>query len=71
MADTETPARWETLSHDERMATLRSMSRCGGHFARHLSDAWLFADSVNAQRLAEAFPELLAKYGPGGPMHEV
>lgn len=71
MADTEQPTRWDTMSHDERMATLRSMSNMGGMFTRRLAEAWCYADSGNAKRLAQAFPDLLQAYGPGGSMHRM
>lgn len=73
MPDTEQPvagpATWQAMSHDQRMATLRSMVNSGGSFTRRLAEAWFFADSANSRRLAAAFPELVQRYGPGGPMH--
>lgn len=44
---------------------LRAMSVYGGGFAASLAAAWSLADSRNSARLAAAFHDLVAKYGPG------
>jgi hypothetical protein len=36
--------------------------RSGGSFAASIGDAYLVADSRNAPRLIEAFPELFARF---------
>jgi len=53
------------MTQDEIYYTAKSMDAFGGHFARHLSGALLAADAGNRQRIIEAFPELMVKYGPG------
>ncbi len=36
----------------------------GGNFAVKLADCLAAADPINRQRLLEAFPELVERYGP-------
>jgi hypothetical protein len=55
---------WTTMSETQRFQTLRSMLLRGGGFAQALATAWMRADSGNSDRLAEAFPDLILKYGP-------
>lgn len=43
-----------------------SMLRFGGGFVQGLSIALRAADRTNAQRIYDAFSDLLAPYGPGG-----
>lgn len=53
---------WRDMSETQRFHTLRNMETYGGGFVQRLADAWFAADSVNAMKLAEAFPELIEKY---------
>jgi len=41
------------------------MDQYGGSFVSSIAQALRFADPVNRQRLIDAFPDLVAKYGPG------
>lgn len=56
---------WTDMTPDQRRATLEAMCKFGGEWVRRLSMAWICADSINAAKLASAFPELIARYGPG------
>jgi len=40
------------------------MDQYGGSFVSSIAQALRFADPVNRQRLIDAFPDLVAKYGP-------
>jgi len=54
--------KWETMTEQERFDTLKAMEVYGGGFAGRLAEAWQVADSFNSNRLAAAFPDLIAKY---------
>jgi 2-oxo-4-hydroxy-4-carboxy--5-ureidoimidazoline (OHCU) decarboxylase len=41
------------------------MDQYGGSFVSSIAQALRYADPTNRQRLLDAFPELIAKYGPG------
>lgn len=56
---------WTDMTPDQRRATLAAMNKFGGDWVRRLAMAWICADAINAGKLAAAFPELIAKYGPG------
>lgn len=56
---------WVEMTEEQQFWTLRTMEFYGGGFTRKLADAWLLADSDNAKRLRDAFPEMARKYGPG------
>ena len=42
------------------------MQSHGGSFVGAIAQALRFADPVNRQRLLDAFPDLVQKYGPQG-----
>lgn len=56
---------WSDMTPGQRRATLEAMHKFGGDWVKRLTAAWFCADSINAAKLGEAFPELVAKYGPG------
>ena len=60
---------WIEMSAQQRFDTLRTMFVRGGGFASKLADAWMLADSGNADALARAFPDLVRRYGPGSAIH--
>lgn len=60
---------WIEMDETQTLTTLRTMQRFGGGFASKLADAWMAADSTNASRLRDAFPEMARKYGPGTALH--
>jgi hypothetical protein len=43
-------------------SAIDNMRRYGGNFATKLADAMVAADPENYDRLARAFPEIIAKY---------
>lgn len=56
---------WTDMTPDQRRETLATMGRFGGAFAQAIALALSKADPANAAKLAGAFHELIAKYGPG------
>ena len=46
-------------------AMLTLMDQYGGSFVSSIAQALRYADPTNRQRLLDAFPDLVAKYGPG------
>lgn len=58
---------WHTMGDEQRKMTLRAMGRFGGGFVQALAQAWQRADALQAGKLADAFPDLVEKYGPNGP----
>lgn len=57
------------LRGDELLYTTRAMDNFGGGFSRAIATALRTADSTNAARLQQAFPELISKYGPGSDFY--
>lgn len=69
-ADTQVAAAEKPLlKGDALLHTSRTMSRFGGGFAKAIADAALAADTTNAQRLQQAFPELFERFGPGSSFY--
>lgn len=58
------------LEGDELRNTLWAMRCYSGSFGHGISLACAAADSVNSQRLQDAFPELFEKYGPKSDFYE-
>ena len=46
------------------------MESKGGTFVSSLSQALRYADPVNRQRVLDAFPDLVEKYGPNSPFNK-
>jgi 2-oxo-4-hydroxy-4-carboxy--5-ureidoimidazoline (OHCU) decarboxylase len=47
------------------------MDQYGGSFVSSIAQALRYADPNNRQRLLDAFPDLVAKYGPGTKFAQV
>jgi hypothetical protein len=47
------------------------MDQYGGSFVSTLAQALRYADPTNRQRLLDAFPDIVAKYGPGTKFAQV
>ena len=47
------------------------MDQYGGSFVSALAQALRYADPTNRQRLLDAFPDLVAKYGPSSSFAQV
>lgn len=52
------------MTESELHDTLETAITFGGKFMATLARAVHYADSVNRQRLLEAFPEIIDRYGP-------
>jgi len=50
----------------ELHAMIARMDSYGGSFVSSIAQALRFADPTNRQRLLDAFPDLVQKYGPQG-----
>jgi hypothetical protein len=49
---------------------IKTIKRYGGSFYGNLASAMQVADSFNFDRIIQAFPELVTKYGPGSNMYQ-
>lgn len=50
------------MNYEEAHKAAQLMERLGGSFERNLALTYYRADSTNAKRLREAFPEIFQKY---------
>lgn len=50
------------MTYEEAHQAAQLMERIGGSFERNLALTYYRADSTNAQRLRNAFPEIFEKY---------
>ena len=57
------------MTESQTRATIRSAAHHGGSFMQKLAIAALAADPRNRSRILDAFPEMLAKYGPGSDLY--
>jgi 2-oxo-4-hydroxy-4-carboxy--5-ureidoimidazoline (OHCU) decarboxylase len=53
------------MTSTQLSAMITLMDQYGGSFVSALAQALRYADPTNRQRLLDAFPDLVAKYGPG------
>jgi hypothetical protein len=51
-----------TLTQQEKFQLIGNMRRYGGNFVSKLADALAAADHTNAQRIYDAFPDVIDKY---------
>lgn len=58
-----------TLSPTQLHRTWVAIKRNGGGFCQRLAAAWFHGDAAHRARLDQAFPEFLAKYGPGSAFY--
>ena len=52
-------------------AMLTLMDQYGGSFVSSIAQALRYADPTNRQRLLDAFPDLVAKYGPSSSFTQI
>jgi hypothetical protein len=52
-------------------AMITLMDQYGGSFVSSLAQALRYADPTNRQRLLDAFPDIVAKYGPGSSFAQI
>lgn len=64
-----TAAHTAPLTPTELHRTFTAIRSHGGGFCARLAEAWFHADAHNRARIAEAFPDLLVKYGPSSPFY--
>ena len=57
------------MTRNEQIYTAKAMKRFGGSFVKALGEALLLADEENADRIANAFPHYMEKYGPPSAMY--
>jgi hypothetical protein len=62
---------WATMKAAQRYLTVSAMVRHGRGFEADLGDLCSRAKPEQVQRLAGAFPELVAKFGPGSEPYEL
>jgi len=56
---------------DQRGRIADAMTKYGGGFVSGLALAFSRADTGNASRLIQAFPEIFQQFGPGSPFFEI
>ena len=59
------------LNNTELHAMIARMDSYGGSFVSSIAQALRFADPKNRQRLLDAFPDLVEKYGPNTKFTQV
>lgn len=59
-----------SITAPQRHFTLCAMEQYGGGFVRAFGKAFVQADYENQSRLADAFPELFERYGPGSAPYQ-
>ena len=47
-----------------------TMTKYGGKFVSSLANALRYADPANRQRILDAFPDLVQRYGPGSAFQQ-
>ena len=58
------------MSDPDIFWTLQTACQFGGSFYQALGYAGIKADPSNKRRILDAFPELVATYGPASRMHQ-
>ena len=58
------PIPTQLMNSSQLFAMTALMETYGGTFVSHLATALRYADPVNRQKILDAFPDLVAKYGP-------
>jgi hypothetical protein len=53
------------MTSTELTSMITLMDQYGGSFVSLIAQALRYADPTNRQRLLDAFPDIVAKYGPG------
>ena len=53
------------MTSTELTSMITLMDQYGGSFVSSIAQALRYADPTNRQRLLDAFPDIIAKYGPG------
>jgi 2-oxo-4-hydroxy-4-carboxy--5-ureidoimidazoline (OHCU) decarboxylase len=59
------------MTSTQLYAMITLMDQYGGSFVSAIAQALRYADPTNRQRLLDAFPDLVAKYGPSSSFAQV
>jgi len=57
------------VTEKQTVASIRTAHHYGGAFMSKLAEAALAADPVHRNRVLSAFPEIVARYGPGSAFY--
>jgi hypothetical protein len=57
------------VTEKQIQATVRTAHHYGGSFLGKVAEAAMNADPRNRNRVLDAFPEIVAKYGPGSAFY--
>ena len=60
---------YRAVTEKQIQATVRTAHHYGGSFLSKVAEAALNADPRNRDRVLDAFPEIVAKYGPGSSFY--
>ena len=60
---------YRAVTEKQIRATIRTAHHYGGSFLSKVAEAALNADPRNRDRVLDAFPEIVAKYGPGSAFY--
>lgn len=60
---------YRAVTEKQICATIRTAHHYGGSFLSKVAEAALNADPRNRDRVLDAFPEIVAKYGPGSAFY--
>jgi hypothetical protein len=69
--NSSSPTQLHLMNPTELHAMIARMDTYGGSFVSSIAQALRFADPKNRQRLLDAFPDLVQKYGPQGQFAQV
>ena len=60
---------YRAVTEKQIRATIRTAHHYGGSFLSKVAEAAMNADPRNRNRVLDAFPEIVAKYGPGSAFY--
>lgn len=60
---------YAAVTEKQTLASIRTAHQYGGSFISKLAGAALAADPRNRDRVLSAFPEIVARYGPGSAFY--
>ena len=60
---------YRAVTEKQIQATVRTAHHYGGSFLRKIAEAAMIADPRNRNRVLDAFPEIVARYGPGSAFY--
>lgn len=60
---------YRAVTEKQIHATIKTAHHYGGSFLSKVAEAAMNADPRNRNRVLDAFPEIVAKYGPGSAFY--